>query len=73
MQVTIEESCKFVNSINVDTASAIKFHEGDDNYPHDVVEITTGDALHGYDPISFKTVQDFKTFLKMLMRFDERL
>jgi hypothetical protein len=71
--VTIEEKCKFVSSTDVDTSAAIRFYAEKSAYGQDVIEITHGDALMGYDPIHFKDVREFKTFLKMLMRFDERL
>jgi len=73
MTVTNEGACKFVSSVGRETKATVKLYAGDQIYPDDIVEITYGDEAMGFDPISFKTVEDFRTFLGMLNRFDERL
>lgn len=62
------EECKFINSVDRKTTATIT------HYDPDFIEIVTSDdTAMGFDPISFKDRYEFRSFLKMLMRFDERL
>jgi len=61
------EECKFINSVDRKTTATIT------HYDPDFIEIVHGDDTMGYDPISFQDRHAFRTFLKMLMRFDEKL